>query len=148
MSERERVEREQRLAEIRQAFEATKYLADLGYEGRKLRGPTWADRYALPAGELCFTAVPYLLAEVERLTAERHGERAPLEYDVVQAAMAWQVQRLAMARMRRPPAKDYEAYDRCFAALIVALDALLKYTAEHVEPLPFDEEPEEEGSDG
>ena len=56
MSERERVEREQRLAEIRESVENRPPLNTLAYYG-------YAIRY--------FDEIPYLLAEVERLTAER-----------------------------------------------------------------------------
>ena len=61
MSERERVEREQRLAEIRESVENRPPLNTLAYYG-------YAIRY--------FDEIPYLLAEVERLTAERDKFRA------------------------------------------------------------------------
>jgi hypothetical protein len=64
MYEWERVEREQRLAEIRESVENRPPLNTLAYYG-------YASRY--------FDEIPYLLAEVERLTAERDALRQACE---------------------------------------------------------------------
>ena len=119
-----------RLAEIRRVYEETLALASTT---ARTAWPAQATAYLRRFAEQCLADIPYLLAEVERLTAERHGERAPLEYDVVQAALAERRAGLHMrATMAMHAADDaaVKAWNKALDANYAAVDALLAFMGE------------------